>query len=65
MNLMWRMAKVGCGGLLRQMGAYLEALEAIYPDRAVEVAILWTENCEIMVLPHAIVREALKRATIS
>ena len=52
-------------GLLRQMGAYLEALEAIYPDRAVEVAILWTETCEIMVLPHAIVREALKRATIS
>lgn len=52
-------------GILRQMGAYLEALEAIYPDREVEVAILWTETCEIMVLPHAIVREALQRATIS
>ncbi len=52
-------------GLLFQMGAYLEALESIYPDRAIEVAILWTETCELMVLPHAIVRAALPNATIS
>ncbi len=52
-------------GLLRQMGAYLEALELIYPDREVEVAILWTETCELVSLPHAIVREALARSTIS
>lgn len=52
-------------GLLRQMGAYLEGLEAIYPDRKIEVAILWTETCTLMVLPHAIVREALQRTTIS
>jgi ATP-dependent helicase/nuclease subunit A len=52
-------------GLLRQMGAYLEGLEAIYPDRKIEVAILWTETCELMVLPHAIVRTALEGTTIS
>ena len=52
-------------GLLRQMGAYLEGLEAVYPDREIEVAILWTETCQLMVLPHAIVRRALQRATIS
>ncbi len=52
-------------GLLRQMGAYLEALELIYPDREVDVAILWTETCELVLLPHAIVRKALARSTIS
>ena len=52
-------------GLLRQMGAYLEALEQVYPDREIEVAILWTETCKLMVLPHGIVREALQNATIS
>ena len=52
-------------GLLRQMGAYFEALEQLYPDRIVDVAILWTETCELMVLPHGIVRKALVGATIS
>ncbi len=52
-------------GLLRQMGAYLEALEQIYPDRPVELAILWTETSELMILPHGIVRAALVDATIS
>ena len=52
-------------GLLRQMGAYLEALELIYPDREIDVAILWTATCELVSLPHAIVREALARSTIS
>ena len=52
-------------GLLRQMGAYLDALEQIYNGRKVEVAILWTETCDLMVLPHAIVRNALRDTTIS
>ena len=52
-------------GLLRQMGAYLEALEQIYSERSVEVAILWTATCKLMPLPHAIVRDALQRSTIS
>lgn len=47
-------------GLLRQMGAYLSIVENIYPDRSVEVAILWTQTADLMILPHDIVREALK-----
>ena len=52
-------------GLLRQMGAYLEALEQIYPSREIEVAIVWTATAQFMPLPHGIVREALARATTS
>jgi len=52
-------------GILRQMGAYLEVLEKIYPNRTVETAILWTTNGFLMPLKHAIVRDALKRATTS
>ncbi|MDA8585828.1 double-strand break repair helicase AddA [Rhodobacteraceae bacterium] len=52
-------------GLLRQMGAYLEALEQVYLGRPIEVSILWTETGNLMVLPHGIVREALVGATIS
>lgn len=52
-------------GLLRQMGAYLEAAEQIWRNRSIQVAILWTANAELMVLPHGIVRQALQRATTS
>ena len=52
-------------GLLRQMGAYLEAAEQIWKDRAIDVAILWTARADLMVLPHGIVRGALQRATTS
>ncbi len=52
-------------GILRQMGAYLEGLEAIYPNRKIDVAILWTETGELMELPHGIVRAALQAATTS
>ena len=52
-------------GLLRQMGAYLAMLESIYPDRAVEVSILWTANANLMPLPHDIVRQALQEAATS
>ncbi len=52
-------------GILRQMAAYQAALEDIFPDRAVETAILWTATGELMTLPHDIVREALQRAAIS
>lgn len=47
-------------GLLRQMGAYAEALGKIYPDRHVEVAILWTRTATLMPLPHGLVIEALQ-----
>ncbi|WP_420023087.1 double-strand break repair helicase AddA [Cereibacter azotoformans] len=50
-------------GILRQMGAYAEALARIYPDREVETAILWTRTASLMRLPRDIVRSALARAT--
>ncbi|WP_323775543.1 double-strand break repair helicase AddA [Leisingera sp.] len=48
-------------GLLRQMGAYAHALAQIYPDRAIETALLWTRNATLMPLPHKLVTEALLR----
>jgi len=52
-------------GLLRQMGAYAAALCAIYPDRPVETAILWTRTGDLMPLPHDMVMAALARAATS
>ncbi len=52
-------------GILRQMGAYLAALEQIFPTTPIELAILWTSTCRLMGLPHGIVREALGRHTTS
>ena len=52
-------------GILRQLGAYVLALEGIYPERRVEVAVLWTKTAQLMPVPHDIVRAALGRSTIS
>ena len=52
-------------GILRQMGAYLSVLELIYPERDITLRIIWTATATAMDLPHAIVREALSRTTIS
>ena len=52
-------------GYLRQMGAYLGALEAIFPGRAIEVAILWTRTGQLMPLEHEIVKAALRDAALS
>ena len=49
-------------GLLRQMGAYADALSQVYPDREVATAILWTRTAELMHLPGDLVREALAAA---
>jgi ATP-dependent helicase/nuclease subunit A len=49
-------------GLLRQMGAYAEMLRAIYPDREVATAILWSRTSQLMELPDGLVSQALKRA---
>ncbi len=51
-------------GILRQMGAYAHLVGQIYPDRRVEVAILWTRGPLLMPLDPDIVRLALSRATI-
>ena len=50
-------------GLLRQMGAYAAMLALIYPDRAIETAILWTKTGALMPLPPDIVRQALQSTT--
>jgi ATP-dependent helicase/nuclease subunit A len=41
------------------MGAYQAMLQQIYPDRTVNVALLWTGSARLMPLPHDIVRDAL------
>lgn len=50
-------------GLLRQMGAYAEILQAIYPDHEIATAILWSRRATLMELPHDLVSAALKRAS--
>ncbi len=52
-------------GILRQMGAYVHALQQIYPDRPVRAAILWTRTATLMMLPHDLVTEALVDTHIS
>ncbi|MDV4144673.1 double-strand break repair helicase AddA [Shimia sp. FJ5] len=46
-------------GLLRQMGAYAQALAQIYPKHRIETAILWTRSSILMPLPHDLVTNAL------
>lgn len=48
-------------GLLRQMGAYAEALAQIYPGRRIETALVWTRTATLMPLPHDLVTAALRR----
>ena len=52
-------------GILRQMGAYLHMLESIYPDRPIDLAILWTETATLMRLDHDILRAALGRTPMT
>jgi ATP-dependent helicase/nuclease subunit A len=49
-------------GLLRQMGAYREILQLVYPTHEIAVAILWSRTGTLMELPHDLVSGALKRA---
>lgn len=46
-------------GILAQQAAYLLALQQIYPNHAIEIAILWTGNGKIMSIPHKIAIDAL------
>ncbi|SPJ26994.1 double-strand break repair helicase AddA [Falsiruegeria mediterranea] len=56
----------GCpSGLLRQMGAYAQALAQIYPAHEIRTAILWTRTGMLMPLPHDIVTDALRNTQIS
>ena len=47
-------------GILRQMAAYLVALQQIYPDRRVQTAVLWTNAAQLMLLRHEIVIQSLQ-----
>ncbi len=51
-------------GLLRQMGAYGEALRLIYPNHRIETAILWTRTASLMPLPDDLVSLALRSTKI-
>ena len=46
-------------GILRQMAAYHAALAAIWPDRVVETAVLWTATRSLMPLPDALISRVL------
>ncbi|MBA3326501.1 MAG: PD-(D/E)XK nuclease family protein, partial [Rhodobacteraceae bacterium] len=48
--------------ILRQMGAYAAGLAAIWPDRRIETAVLWTRTGRLMALPPALTAAALARA---
>ncbi|AWB50029.1 double-strand break repair helicase AddA [Gemmobacter aquarius] len=52
-------------GILRQMGAYADALRQVHPGKQVKVAILWTRTATLMPLDHDILSAALSRATIT
>ncbi|GHD98282.1 helicase UvrD [Defluviimonas sp. 20V17] len=49
-------------GILRQMGAYAEALSQVYPGRRIETAILWTRVARLMPLPDTLIAAALRAA---
>lgn len=49
-------------GLLRQMGAYAQAMHQIYPDRVVETAILWVHTGKLMPLPAELIELSLSGA---
>ena len=52
-------------GILRQMGAYADALTQIYPDRPVRTAIIWTFNAKFMEIPPNVAKAALSRPPAS
>jgi ATP-dependent helicase/nuclease subunit A len=39
---------------LRQMAAYRAVLRAVYPDRAVQCALVWTSGARVMPLPDSL-----------
>ena len=47
-------------GILRQMGAYIQSLDQIYPDHKVIPKILWTTTGYLMDLPRDLVISALQ-----
>ena len=48
--------------ILRQLGAYQDALEQIFPDRGIDVAVLWTRTGNLMRIDPNLCRCALARS---
>lgn len=46
-------------GILAQQAAYLLALQQIYPNHSIDIAVLWTRTGQIMSIPHNIAISAL------
>ncbi len=51
-------------GLLRQMGAYLQALEQVFPGHKVTTALVWTRTARLMPLPNDLVIDALRATAL-
>jgi ATP-dependent helicase/nuclease subunit A len=46
-------------GVLRQQAVYDAALRQVFPDRQIEVAILWTTTSQLMALPATLLHETM------
>jgi len=50
---------------LRQLAAYSKALERVYPGRAIECALLWTDAPALMPVPDAMLEAAWQASVIT
>ena len=48
----------------RQMALYRRALKAIYPDKAIKTALLWTDEARLMELPEEMTEAALEQSSL-
>lgn len=46
-------------GILRQMAAYRDALRMIWPDRRIEISVLWTASRTIMTIPDPVLNQVM------
>jgi ATP-dependent helicase/nuclease subunit A len=49
---------------LHQLALYRELLRAIYPQKTLHCALLWTSNAKLDVIPHALLDESLASSYI-
>jgi ATP-dependent helicase/nuclease subunit A len=50
---------------LEQMAVYVAVLRALYPDRTVEAALVWTDGPLLMPLPTGLVEDTLERIRLA
>lgn len=48
--------------VLLQLADYCNALQSIYPDRAIESALIWTDSAQLMPVPHDYLKSAVMAA---